>query len=436
MKKVFSWILTPTRAPQDCASVPILKLDANCFEKIFEWLTLEDLQSVSQTSQRLQQAAGHYFQQHYSAINVYCNRDKDGITALVTVRMNSFSEYIEKLTVSDGDFENFLYISDNCKSLKSISFIHTTLTVRKLKCIKKILDKIETLNIQNGKINGDLYKILLKHCTNIKRLSVQNVKIKSTFDNSNDWLLKEYKTLEHLELIGHKPPRLNEIKGFFTKNVNLQSFSTKACYLIDQFWAGFDSLHINLNDLTILIDSNDRKIMPAICARLNTLHRKRFYKRLHLKGNEICFFRNPIGKIGSLRALETLNCEHLSSPVTTNDLSMLINLKEVEIFSSESCVNTTILAKSLVKLERVIFTYATLDHILPLIFFSSTLKEITLRKGVRAGSHIVPLPKLNKRRATLANACKLTFLVNCRMFMETKTKIGRINFDFIELKRT
>lgn len=434
--KMLSWMLSPARAIQDGSIlVPFFDLDADdCFEKIFDWLSLEDLKSLSQTSQRLQQITGKYLQKNYSGINVYCNRDKDGITALVSVEMNSFSEYIEKLTVSDGDFENFIYIADNCKSLKAIHFMHTTLTARKIRCIKKILEKIETLNIIGGKVNGDLHGALLNRCPNLKCLSIQNVKIKSSFDSVNDWLLKVYPKLKHFELIGYKNLRMNEIKSFFTIQ-NIRSFSTNA-YLIDHFWTGFKEFDINLDDLTILIEYNERKMIQSICDELNALHDRGFFQRLHLKGNEICFFRNPINTIAKFKALESVNCEHLISPVTSKVLSALISLKQVEIFSSESCVNTSILAKGLLNLERVIFTYATLDHILPLIFYSVSLKEITLKKGIRAGSHIIPLPMLNKRRAILANACKITFFVNCKMYMETKMNIGKTNFNLIELKRT
>lgn len=436
MKRVFYWILLASKVNRRRElSAPIFLLNADCFDKMFEWLSLEDLQSLSETSKRIQQEVGRYFQKNYAGVNVYCNRNKDGLTAFVNVSMNGFSEYIEKLTVSDGDFDNFIYIAGNCTSLKELNFTHTTLTTRKIKCIKKILEKIEVLNINGGKVNGELYSMLLKYCPNLQRLFIQNIKIKSRFDCVNEWLLKEYPKLEHFELLSYKNLRMSEIKTFFTMNKNIRSFSTN-CHLIDLFWTGLKEMDVNLDELTVLIDHNERKMINSICTVLNTLHESGFYRRLHLKGNEICFFRNQyFFHLGSLKALEILNCEHLFAPVTSNDLSPLIGVKDVEIFSSECCVDTMALAKDLIQLERVTFTYATLDHILPLIYFASKLKEITLKKGIRAGTHVIPLPMLNKRRASLANACKITLYVNCKMYSETKTNIGKTNFKFIELTR-
>lgn len=44
--------------------------DIDCLDEIFEWLTLTDLLSISQTCKRLQWAAGDFFRRNYSALQV------------------------------------------------------------------------------------------------------------------------------------------------------------------------------------------------------------------------------------------------------------------------------------------------------------------------------------------------------------------------------
>lgn len=55
----------------------ILKLDFDCGDNAFDYLTLEDLVSIGKTCNRMQQLAGYCFQQNFSS---FASCGSDGIT--------------------------------------------------------------------------------------------------------------------------------------------------------------------------------------------------------------------------------------------------------------------------------------------------------------------------------------------------------------------
>lgn len=49
-------------------STPMLKLNTDCCDEIFEFLSLEDLHSLSQTSRTMRTVTGEYFRRNYKSI--------------------------------------------------------------------------------------------------------------------------------------------------------------------------------------------------------------------------------------------------------------------------------------------------------------------------------------------------------------------------------
>lgn len=47
-------------------SVQMFRLNIDCFDEIFDYLSMEDLYSLGETCTRMQQIAGQYFKSHYS----------------------------------------------------------------------------------------------------------------------------------------------------------------------------------------------------------------------------------------------------------------------------------------------------------------------------------------------------------------------------------
>lgn len=51
-------------------ATPILKLNIDAYEGLFEWLSLADLRSLRQTCKRLQRAVDYYIKTNYPAVKI------------------------------------------------------------------------------------------------------------------------------------------------------------------------------------------------------------------------------------------------------------------------------------------------------------------------------------------------------------------------------
>lgn len=53
----------------------IFKLDIDCFDEIFEYLSIKDLHSFGQTCRAMHKVAGEYFKRNHSAAEKFCHKD-------------------------------------------------------------------------------------------------------------------------------------------------------------------------------------------------------------------------------------------------------------------------------------------------------------------------------------------------------------------------
>lgn len=430
-------------------TVPIFKLDIDCFEEIFDWLSLKDLYALCETCKRLQTVAGLYFQQNFASIEVQC--EEDGISVLNrSFRIDAFSPFIRKLCIY-GNLNCYKYVAANCKSLKELQLFGNTLTTKKIECIKEILTSIDALHFHGGQIDGHFYEQFLTFCPHLKRLSVQNLKINSP--SEHDWLNRNYPKLEHFELfIDDKNIQINELLAFFKQNQQLKSFTTNANYLLNN---DFHQLMNNggqttIDDLIVVQDFNEDELEHSVCHMLNALHRIGFYKRLHLNGTMAYFFQESINQIATLDALETLRCGCFLTPMSSVDLSSLKRLKELSVYYySQSNDEMISMAKGLVNLERISFTQATLNDIVPFVIYAAKLCTIQVHHVMRASSengfqsngndycsdNILYAATLNKRRKQLKNAKKLTIFLSENVYLATKWNICNVYFSLIRIKR-
>lgn len=74
----------------------IFKLDIDCFDEVFEYLSLKDLHSVGQTCKFMQQVAGQYFRRNYIKAEKFTN--DDGIYTVSSgsnrVKISGFNQFI------------------------------------------------------------------------------------------------------------------------------------------------------------------------------------------------------------------------------------------------------------------------------------------------------------------------------------------------------
>lgn len=423
----------------------IFKLNKSCFNEIFDRLSLTDLNSLAQTCKRLQKIAGEYFQQYFAAVEV--RYGKDGCPMVFdSIRVDAFSQFVHRISIHRVDLDSFRDIAATFKSLTEIHLVGVRLTAPKIECLKGILEKIEFLKTRDVEIKVDFLD-LLKFCTNLKRLSIRNLKTINDSDEpynrssilAADWLCRKYPKLEHFELIDVENFKFIELLEFFKQNRNIRSFSTDTKFL-SRFEHLITEADVSLDDLTIVRDCKDELVNQSITIQLNHLHKLGFYKRLHWHGAYLPFdgrtLQHQIDQLVRLRPLETLAFKALVYVIPHVNLSQMISVKELRMVDPQMGTSIEILARELINLERIAFTHAFLNDVIPFVMHSKKLKEIHLNGDIRSSDDIIQLRMLDKLRTKLVGACKVTIHANDTIYIKTKWTIGDTNFKLIELKRS
>lgn len=423
------------------AAAAIFTLNNDCFDMIFDYLSMKDIHSFGQTCKTMQQIAGEYFERNFKSTEKFTGidgiysvySDNHGVhnqrtlTSAFNQFINYFSHYYENL-------EPLRYIQLHCDEFKSLNHIYLVclkLNTAKIECIRRVLGRLEILQIRQCTLDGDFYERFLKFCPNLKRIYIQDDLGYILDENQNPWLLQEYPQLEHLQLIPRYSFKINELNSFFERNPRLSSFSTSSRCL----WENRHELiksNIKLDKLEIqILDNYHRHLinMRSICSLLNEFYERGFYRRLYLYVKRVD--RHCSEDVITLHALEMLSIRQFSE---TFSLCHLSNLRELEIMNSVNIKDLEILAVNLKSLERLTLSNAvTVNDIVPFVRCSSKLYRIQ----ANFNDGLLNLFKLNKERKQLATARKIIIYVSDNVFLETKwtAKYGEINLDFIEMRR-
>lgn len=418
----------------------IFALNNDCLGLIFDYLSMKDLHSFGQTCKAFQQIAGEYFERNYKSSEKFTSSDgiytvysdQNGVINQRT-QTSAFNRFINYISHYYENLEPLRYIqahSDEFKSINQIYLVCLILNATKIECLKKLLAKIEIIQIRQCTTDGDFYDILLKWCGNVKRIYVQDDLGYILDENGNPWLLQEYPMLEHLQLTPRFSFKINELDAFFQRNPGVQSFSTSSRCLWENRHELLQST-IKLDKLEIqILDNYHRHLinMQSICALLNQFYGRGFYKRLHLSVK--CVDQQCSEHVITLMALEILSIKQFTGCFK---LSQLTKLKELEINNSINSKDIEMFATNLVNLERLSLLDTTVNDIEP--FVRCLAKLHRLRVQFNEGS--LNLAALNRERGKLTGARKLIIYVSNNVFLATKwnTANGVTNFDFIEMRR-
>ncbi|XP_031638883.1 uncharacterized protein LOC116351003 [Contarinia nasturtii] len=192
----------------------IFKLNIDCFEVMFDYLSLEDLDAMGQTCKRMQRITGHCFQQNYGAAQVKFNDDGFYLNHvkidcfnnfLQNVKIaNDFTDYINS-TGDDGaniasKLMDFVTKLKHSTSIKVIDIFDVEIDeendaiVARFYEMNEIVRKAENVTIRISYEN--VIDALLAQCSNIKYLYLKNFSIR----NECKWMHQIYPMLEHIEL--------------------------------------------------------------------------------------------------------------------------------------------------------------------------------------------------------------------------------------------
>lgn len=443
------------------ASPKIYKLTVDCFDEIFEYLSLKDLHSFAQTSKAMQQVAGEYFKQNYTALRIASNAftgiytdfsEKFGYNMRPHINISGFNQFITSIDVHKF-FSRLAYIEPQIDEFISINHISLTGISTSSQTVQRILKRVESVAITVEKCE-DLFKYFLTFCTNLRRLYVNG-----DFDcwyyrqtGKRKWLFEIYSKLQHFELIPQRELVINELNTFMECNKTIRTFATSSkCLWYNRHAFQNSEAHLDTLEVKCFFDvaPNQDPPMQSLCNLINELYDQGFYKHLHFYVEEFDNETNIL--VASLKAIKKL-CIRKFSDVS---LTLPIELRELAILDFDENLlenkylrasNMEMLANSLVNLQRLYVINATIDDIMPFIRKSVNLRKIKMMPKEQDELRFqlsdrkitnINFQTMNREREKLFEARKITLYVQNNKFLVTKwtTKDGDTNLKFIELKR-
>lgn len=380
----------------------ILKLDADCLEELFEWLSLKNLRSVRETCKRMKQVVNYHIKLNYP------------------LRFGQF-EFL------DDTFDDLCRFDDSfIKFYKTIKFGYTPLTNYIIDGLKHILSKVERVVIVDAQLSGTFYDDFLKFCGNLKSLVCIDF---STIGIDSEWMLEQYPTIEHIVLSDPEPfEEHDKLKIFLEENPNIKTLSISSNIYDDWMLesnAKFDKLIIEV------LHSPD---MNLFCSQLNTLHTNGFYKKLELFMYIQCE-NHEMNRIATLHALEFLFIENITSGTVFTPLPQL---KVFYMHSDRDIDNMNMIVDNMENIEKIHFKFADFESILPFIHRANKLKEIKINSpsdGRFLSEDCIDLVALNNERKKCSGAIKLTIYIGEEVYLATKCAKMRTKFSCIEIKR-
>lgn len=411
----------------------IFKLDVDCVQEMFDWLSIEDISSVAETCTRMKKIAGDYYQSNLTAL---CGRVEK------CYHLNGLTEFFQYCRI--GPRYGYRYRDSvkklkHCKSLKKLEF--SGLNVNELYAdifiytIKPLLSKIEAIAFNRETVQGEFYMSYLQFCPSLQHLSV--LSMVNYFNNdaiigtNNEWLLRSYPALEHLEMHLYGMDNIPELGEFFKQNPNLQTLLVSENVFLANIHAMLNA-KIKLQVLIVTIYKGDEE---TIFRYLSQLHDQGFYQRLHPR-MFYTFDQQRIDKVCSLN-VEKLYFSYSMESAKVN-LDSLTNLKELYLTSYEKefdpfPIDSESTAKSLVNLERIYIYFTSGKMIEPFIRHSKKLKAIKIFWLKR--KKIIDVCSLNKERELLLGARKVTIYLSHKNYLATKWRSKTIDTKMIEVKR-
>lgn len=172
---------------------PPSKLNHDCFESVFEWLSLTELLKIRRTCKQMKQMVDFYIKFNYSQVTrsaVYTNQH---LLALGEASSDCF-QWIKHLYISRLEW-----------------------TATCIESIQYILNELESLDLNMVKVDGDFYELILKHCPKLKHLTVVTKSLPQTIiGTGNEWLFREYSSLKHFGIkLDNLPSQRQDGLAFF-----------------------------------------------------------------------------------------------------------------------------------------------------------------------------------------------------------------------------
>ncbi|XP_055316496.1 uncharacterized protein LOC129576061 [Sitodiplosis mosellana] len=428
-------------ASNEQPSPKIFKLDIDCLDELFEYLSLQDLDSFAKTCKAMHKVAGEYFKRNYSGARIHIKENAApeliGIGGRRSHKSSTFNQFVPNINFKGcpESLKHYTFEPSDFGAINRLILEGKLLTEQMIDTLNVIFPKLETIQIIVSDIYVDIYDTILKRCSNLKCFELYRLRYepRHEFPEPESWMCHKYPQLEYLCLF--PIPTIDNLMLIFQNNPNIHSFLITAEYI----WEHQHEL-INFKvQLDLLKVIMLRNISSAPFFKLlNQLYEQKCYKRLHIivtaSDNQVTADDSFSAGFASLCGLEQLDFKNGNDLLLLSDLP---NLKELIVYGENNSFEPKLIPKKFPNLQRLYIHIANDEHILSIIQGLPKLQMLELNYDLDKKMTILKLPALNTERQKVANAQKVTICVPDEVFLRMKWSCGNgdTNLQMIEMKR-
>lgn len=409
------------------------KIDVNCWAKVFDYLSMRDIISMSETCQRMHQIGGLYFRKTFHGVMGDFSGSGPYIDSYALERQD-FLHYVDTVQINGEmeDLQKFPYM-DLCSSLTTLQLCFFCPTEQDAAGLGNIAnDKIECIELYRCTVDCKLYEHLLKKCSKLKHLRIDNSYFEPTCGGINSIFRHPYPALERIQYT--RSSEAPELDIFLVQNAGVKTIQIDA----DDFWTCRKSLDASncgrrIDCLSIEIESMGMASSEFV-KLLKTFYERGFYKKLHLSLYWLSAdfdyqpFFNEIPSLGALQIFYT--------HIFNTNIAQLTQLSELHLMELDDKIDLKPLALNLIKLERL-WIEGTAAHLLPFVCHSKELKTVImeLKDQNVPNDSCFDLVALDQERAKLQPTKKVLIGVAENVYLALKWKLGKQNLHLIEFAR-
>lgn len=387
----------------------IFKLNVDCFEKVFESLSLKDLETLRLTCKRMKTVADYYIKLNYR------------------MKLDFFRAFRSCVILE----ENFDWTEIDCFGhINHLAIDTVLLTMPHIELMKHILVRVDHISLDQCSVgNVDLYEDFLKLCNHLKRLSIKSYCQKTIIHNENEnengnhWLHQYYPELEYVEILNVDLGECSELEVFLKRNQNVQIFSTT-----------FNVMWHNRNWM-LESDIKFKRLKIAISSTwgyaywcslhfnlLNELHKRGFYQQLDV-------ILDDLEKINDVKSIAALRRLSLTSAPPSFELPST-EIRGLYLGYRSFIAGSDAMANNLNGVQQIWMEHGSIATILPFIQKYRNLKKMFISNFE---NEIGDLSFLNNERKKLKNARKISIFLNEDIIIKNR-QTQKINWSLVELK--
>lgn len=410
-----------------------LKLIADCWEHIFDHLSIKDIFMMGNTCKYMNQILGHYIHARHPELEFVLSERNIQLYPLSIILRENFYKFITHMWIYKDDQSNIDFFQgvNIFDSLKKLTFMKFQFTETQIGCMRNVLENIETIKLELCVVNRNTFEQFAIHCRKLKYLNIQGCRnVNGAF---NKFFSLNFPMLECLKFrlcSDDTNVQIDELTTFLVQHNNLKSFDMDFRFL----WINRQSFNQTNKRLDLLGvhfgTSDDMRAFNQLVNFVKPLYAHGFYKTL---------------KLTFIRMIKNIHREHIYNIIpelapalktlfisdgSCVDLTRLIYLKELAIKSFAGSVETV--AKSLSNLKRLDILLANVNDIILFIRYSRNLNTI---KILSLTENYLDAFTLNQERKKFGNERQVTIYLQEKNYLPTKYMSRNSNLDLIKIKR-